>query len=193
MYSKAGLPAAPHQGLGPALEYERVRFEEASDALEDDHRLPTPQNSCPPIAEQPLWWIYRHPGEAKYTVILIYPAAHQDSSPVSGREALFVLFLSSGLLPLRRYQVPGEKGEGGHEQPGVGHGDLSRHLQVIRQDYRDGHTYTPAPRSGCKNLSRRSDTARGRWPPPCLLGRHRRHGGLLRLRPRSPRGLRYRG
>src|SRR5215212_7728946 len=92
MYSKAGLPAAPHQGLGPALEYERVRFEEASDALEDDHRLPTPQNSCPPIAEQPLWWIYCHPGEAKYTMILIYPAAHQDSSPVSGRGALFVLF-----------------------------------------------------------------------------------------------------
>src|SRR5215208_7302148 len=99
----------------------------------------------------------------------------------------------SGLLPLRRYQVPGEKGEGGHEQPGVGHGDLSRQLQVIRQDYREGYTYTSAPRSGCKNLSRRSETARGRWPPPCLVERHRRHGELLRLRPCSPGGLRYRG
>src|SRR5215204_5035888 len=113
----------------------------------------------------PLWWIYRHPGEAKYTVILIYPAAHQDSSPVSGRGALFVLFLSSGLLPLRRYQVSGEKGEGGHEQPGVGHGDLSRQLQVIRQDYRDGHTYTPAPAPAARTFRVGAIPLAGAGPP----------------------------
>jgi hypothetical protein len=76
----------PNQMFGPALRYRRKGSEEASDALEAAVGCQT--HEVPVLQHRPPLGTYIRPGEAKYTVVLVHPAADQypdsGSSPIVG-------------------------------------------------------------------------------------------------------------